>query len=144
MIKNTLQKQIQEALKAGDSVRVSTLRLLYSALHNEEINKQKELNSEEELVIIQRQLKQRNEAVEAYEKGGRQDLSDKEKQEAAILKEFLPEQMSDEELLEIVERVVGEMGEVSFGQVMGGVMVKVKGRADGARVRALVGQKLGV
>lgn len=88
MIRNGLSTQINEALKKGDSLRVSTLRLLSNALHNEEIAKQGELTEDEESVVVQRQIKQREEAIEAYEKAGRQELADKEKQELNILQEL--------------------------------------------------------
>lgn len=145
MIAKTLSEQIKEALKKGDSVRVSTLRLLSGALHNEEIAKQKELSEEEEIAIVRRELKKREEAVEAYEKGGRLESSEKEKKEAEILKEFLPAQMSEEELAAIVERVIGEIGASSpqdFGKVMGAVVARVKGQAEGKTVAQIVQQKL--
>lgn len=147
MIKDDLQNRIKEALKAGDDIRVSTLRLLSNALHNEEIVKQKELSEEEELQIVRRQLKQREEAIELYEKGGRPELAEKEKQEAEILKEFLPAQMNNEELARIVEQTIAEVGASSpqdFGKVMGAVMARVKGQADGKTIADVVKQKLSV
>lgn len=144
MIKDQLQGKIQEAIKSGDGVRVSTLRLLYSALHNEQIAKMRQLVSEEEIAIIRRQLKQRQEAVEAYEKGGRPELAEKEKAEAEILKSFVPEQMSEEEIGRIVEETVAQLGGGEFGSVMGAVMGKVKGKADGNTVSRIVREKLQV
>lgn len=152
MIINTLQTEIKEALKAGDDIRVSTLRLLSNALHNEEIAKQKELTEEEELQIVRRQLKQREEAIEAYTKGGRPTLAEKEKKEAEILKGFLlaspaggPAQMGAEELEKIMEQTISETGASGmqdFGRVMGAVMGKVKGKVDGKAVGEMVKQKL--
>lgn len=145
MITKTLSEQIKEALKKGDSVRVSTLRLLSSALHNEEIAKQKELAEEEELTVVRRELKRREEAVEAYKKGGRPESAEKEKKEAEILKEFLPAQMSEEELIKIVEQVISQTsasGPQDFGKVMGAVVARVKGKADGKTVVQIVRQKL--
>ncbi len=142
----SIPTQLKEALKSGDSLRVSTLRLLSSALHNEEIAKQKELSEEEELQIVRRQVKMRDEAIEAYEKGGRAESAAKEKQEAEILKEFLPAQMPEEELKKIVEEVIsqtGAAGQHDFGRIMGAVMAKVKGQADGNKVAEVVKQKLG-
>ncbi|MEK7521604.1 MAG: GatB/YqeY domain-containing protein [Patescibacteria group bacterium] len=147
MTKNDLQKQIQEAMKAGDSVRVSTLRLLSNAIHNEEIamkalGQQRDLTHEEELALVRRQLKQREEAVEAYEKGGRAEAAEKERQEAGILKEFLPQQMSEDELSDLVNKAIEESEARDFGQIMKHVMVEVKGRADGKQVSSIVQNKL--
>lgn len=153
MISDQLTAQINDALKAGDDIRVSTLRLLSNALHNEEIAKQKELTEDEELQIVRRQVKQREEAIEAYTKGGRPEAAAKEKQEAEILKEFLlaspaggPAQMVDEELGKIVEQTISESGASGmqdFGRVMGAVMGKVKGQADGRIVGEIVKKRLG-
>lgn len=142
MITEKLQSQIQEALKKGESIRASTLRLLSTALHNEQIAKMRELTHDEEMVIIQRQVKQRNEAVEAYEKAGRTELAEKEKKEAEILQAFLPEQMSEEEVTKVVEEVIAEVGTADFGRVMGQVMGKLKGKADGNVVSRIVREKL--
>lgn len=142
MIKNTLQEKIQSAMKSGDSTRVSTLRLLFSALHNEQIAKMRELTQDEELVIIRRQLKQREEAVEAYEKAGRTDSAAQEKQEAEILREFLPQQMSGEEIERIVDGILADNPGADFGQTMGMVMKEVGGKADGKLVSAVVREKL--
>ena len=145
MIKDKLGEQVKVALKAGDDIRVSTLRLLSNALHNEEIAKQKELTEEEELNIVRRQLKQRDEAVEAYTKGGRPEAAAKEKKEAEILKEFMPAQMDAGELAKIVEATIAEVGATGaqdFGRVMGQVMGKVAGKADGKTIAEIVKRKL--
>lgn len=145
MIKDRIAPDLREALKGGDAVRVSTLRLLSNAFHNEEIAKQRELTEEEELVIVWRELKRREEAIEAYKKGGRPESAEKERKEAEILKEFLPAQMSEEELGGIVEQVVREVGAsgpADFGKVMGAVVKKAAGRADGKTVAEVVQQKL--
>lgn len=145
MIKDTLSSQISEALRKADATRVSTLRMLSSSLHNEEIAKQRSLTEEEEGQIVKREIKRREEAAEAYRKGSRAELAEKEEQEAKILREFLPEQLSEEELEKIVEEAVQETGASSpsdFGKVMGAVMGEVKGAADGKTVSAIVNQKL--
>lgn len=153
MLKEKIAQDLKEALKKGDAVWVSTLRLLSSALHNEEIAKQKELMAEEELVVVRRELKKREEAAEAYEKGGRPESAEKEKKEAGILKEFLlaspslggPAQMSEEELGKIVEQIIAEIGASSpsdFGKVMGAIIARVKGQADGKTVAESVRKKL--
>lgn len=144
MIKDRIAQDLKEALKKGDTIRVSTLRLLSNSIHNEEIAKQKELTEEEEFAVVRRELKKREEAVEAYEKGGRPESAEKEKKEAGILKEFLPVQMSEEELGKIVEQVISEAGAsgpADFGKVVGAVMGKVAGKADGKMVTEMVRKK---
>lgn len=153
MLRDELRKQITDALKSGDSTRVSTLRLLANALHNEEIAKHGQLTPEDEIAVVKRQLKQREEAVEALRQAqgklttaSSADLesrADKEGQEAEILKEYLPEQMSVEQIGELVDQVVKELETKEFGQVMGEVMKRVGGKADGKLVAAEVKSKLG-
>lgn len=145
MIAETLNQKISQALKAGDSVRVSTLRLLSNALHNEKIAKGQDLTEEDETKVLQRQVKQRKESIEAYQKGGRQELADKEQKELEILQEFLPKEMTDQELAEIIQQTVSKMdnqGMQDFGRVMGKIMPKIQGRASGERVASSVRQIL--
>ncbi|MDO8599842.1 MAG: GatB/YqeY domain-containing protein [bacterium] len=142
MTSNTLQEKIKDALKAGDAVRVSTLRLLLSALNNEKIAKMRDLTEDEELAVIKRQLKQREEAFIAYENAGRTESAEKEKQEAQILQEFLPEQMGEEEISGLVDKFISELDNRDFGAVMKAVMEQVKGKADGKLVSDIVRKKL--
>lgn len=146
MIKDTLQKQIIEAMKAKDEIKVMTLRMLSAAITNAEIEKKREaLTKEEEMAVVKREAKKRKDAIEAYKKAGAMKRAKKEEKELSILSKFLPEEMSDETLKKIVEETVGEMDTPSMadmGKIMGVVMNKVKGQADGNRVSALVKQKL--
>lgn len=145
MIAETISQKIAQALKAKEEIRLSTLRLLSSALNYEFIAKQHKLNQEEEIVVVQREIKKRKDAIEAYEKAGAVERAEKEKKEMAVLSEFLPEQLTDEELGKIVGEAVKEAGASSFadiGKVMGIVMPKVAGKADGARVSTLVREQL--
>lgn len=155
MIQDTLQEKIKDALKSRDAVRVSTLRLLLSALKYEAINKMHDLSEGEELVIVRRQLKQREEAIAALRQAQGKPTSPnestletriaQERQEAEILKEYLPAQMSEEEIGELVDRVIGEMGTVTqadFGKVMQAAVACVAGRADGKTVSQVVKSKL--
>jgi uncharacterized protein YqeY len=145
MIVDTINQKIAEALKAKDEIRLSTLRLLSSALNYEFIAKQHKLSQEEELVVVGREAKRRKDAIEAYEKAGAADRAEREKKELAILEEYLPEQMSDEELVKVVEEAIAQTGAKAIsdmGKVMGAVMAKVQGRADGGRVSLLVKTKL--
>lgn len=145
MIKDQLQGKINEALKSGDALKTSTYRMLLSALKYEEIAKQHELSDEEEIVVIKRQVKQREEAREAYEKAGRVESAEKEKKEAEVLGEFLPEQISREEIERLSDEVIegiGDVGPQDFGKVMQAVMAKLKGQADGKIVSEIVRNRL--
>ena len=146
MIAQTLQAKIGEAMKAHDDLRVSTLRLLSSALSYEKIAKQHELTEEEEFAVVRREAKQRRDSIEAYDNAGRSDLSDKEKAELNILSEFLPPEMNDEDLAKIVDEAVAAVNPSGM-QDMGKVIGFVKGKApnaDGGKVAAMVKSKLGV
>lgn len=145
MIADTITKQIAEAMKAREETRLSTLRLLSSALNYEFIAKQHKLSEEEELVVVRREAKKRKEAIEAYEKAGAHGRAEKERKEMEILGEYLPQELSDEEVMKIVDEAIAETGAkglADIGKVMGPVMAKVAGRADGGRVSELVRQKL--
>jgi uncharacterized protein YqeY len=140
----TLLEQVQQdvtvALKAGEKERVHALRLIAN-----ELQKAAKENGGEDVEVLQRERKRRLEAAEAYRDGGRQDLADAEEREAEIISSYMPEQLSDEELDAIVGDAVAESGATSpkeMGKVMAAVMPKVKGRADGKRVSALVREKL--
>lgn len=140
-----ISKQIAEAMKAKEEIRLSTLKLLSAELHNEKIAKQRELTEEEELAVVKRESKKRKDAIEAYEKAGAQERADREKKELEILQEFLPAELSDEVLFGMIDEVIKETGASSMtemGKVMGMVMGKVKGRAEGGRVSEMVKAKL--
>ena len=144
----TLRSEIQEkqydAMKKGDAERLSVMRLLNSAIKNEEIELRRDLNDEEAQAVVGRQVKQLKDALKDFEAGGRKDLMDKTQKEIEILEEYLPEQMSDEKLEEIVGKIIEQMsaGPQDVGKVMGAVMKEVKGQADGNKVREIVSKKL--
>jgi uncharacterized protein len=145
MISSDLTVQIQEALKSGDKARVSVLRLLSSALKRAEVEKRGELNEEESIAVIAREVRKREEAAEEYASAGRSDRADIERSEAEILKAWLPAALSEEELSELVDDAVAESraaGPTDLGKVMKVLMPKVSGRADGKRVSELVRQRL--
>lgn len=145
MLKQEIEQDAKEALKSGDRERLSTLRLLLAALGNEEIARQKPLTDEEVVAIVQRQVKQRREAVEAYQKGGREDLAQKEGEEIKTLSKYLPQQLSEEELKKIVEEVRKELPETeknNFGKLMSQTMTRVKGKAEGNAVAKVVKELL--
>lgn len=129
------------ALKSGDKVRVQALRLITNELQKAA----KEQSNGDETAVLQRERKRRLEAAQAYADAGREDLADGERREAEIIEEYMPEQLSDEELDAIVGDAVAETGAASpqeMGKVMSLVMPKVQGRADGKRVSAVVREKL--
>jgi len=144
MIAQTLQQKIGESMKAHDAVRTSTLRLLLSAFNYERIDKQHELTDEEEITVVRREVKQRRDSIEAYDKAGRSDLSDKEKAEMKILTEYLPPETSDEELIKLVNEAVDQVkpeGMKDMGKVIGFVKSKAP-NADGGKIAEMVKQKL--
>jgi uncharacterized protein YqeY len=135
-----LQNDTATALKAGDRERVAALRLVTS-----EVQKAAKEGDADEVQVLQRERKRRIEAAEAYREAGREDLAAGEQREAELIEDYMPEQISDEELAAIVGDAVAESGAVSpqeMGKVMSLVMPKVKGRADGKRVSAVVKEKL--
>ena len=144
MIAQTLQTKIADALKAHDEVRLSTLRLLSSAFNYEKIAKQHDLTDEEELVVVRREAKQRRDSIEAYKKAGANDLAAKEEAELAILSEYLPPEMGDDELSKLVDEAVSATGAKTMAD-MGKVIGMVKGKAasvDGGRIAQMVKSKL--
>ena len=154
MITDTISKKIAEAMKARDEIRLSTFRLLSSALNYEFIAKQHKLNEEEELVVVKREAKKRKDAIEALRQAQGKPTSSgsnmderikREEQELAILQEFLPPEMPDEELNQLVSESINQLGAKSMadmGKVIGAVMAKTKGQADGGKVAEMVRQKL--
>ena len=145
MIGDTITRKIGEALKAHDEIRLSTLRLLSSALNYEFIAKQHKLSEDEELVVVRREAKKRKEAIEAYEKAGYKDRAEKEAKELAILQEYLPPEISDDEIAKLVDEAVKETGASKIsdmGKVIGLVRQKTKGAADGAKIAELVRGRL--
>lgn len=140
-----IQTEIRQSLKAGDKTRLSTLRLLMAALHNERIEKRHDLSEDENFAVIRREIKMRRNACEEYRRGLREDLVAEAESEIAILERYMPSQYSEEELLVLVSRVVSETaaGSQDFGRVMGTLMPLVRGKADGKRVQEIVRQVLG-
>jgi len=135
---NTLTKDLTVSLKIGDRDRVDTLRFLLAEIHNRAIakygNKEDSALTDEDIEsVIRKQVKTHQESITAFEKGKRSDLVQKENVQLAILKEYLPEEMSDESLKNLLSPIVSS-GETNFGLLMKQAMVKVEGKADGGRV----------
>ena len=144
-LKAQLLQDMKEAMRARDKVRLSTIRMINSLIKNAEIEKRGELTDDEIIQLLMKYAKQRKEAIEMYEKGGRQDLVEKEKAELAVVESYLPKQMSEEEIRELVKEAIEATGASSpkdIGKVMQHVMPKVKGRADGSVVNKIVREML--
>lgn len=135
-----IESDLKTAMKAGEKRRVSTLRLLLSALKNEKIREQRELTDEEIEAAIRRAVKQRKEAIEQYARGGRQDLVDAETEELAILEAYLPQTLPDAELESLVRGIIAEKG-LSSGKDVGALMKELmalhRGRVDGKRAQEI-------
>ena len=140
-----MEDDLKEAMKERDDARRDTLRLLLASLRGAEKDLMRPLSDDEELQVLQRERKKRNEAAEAFRDGGRDEQAAKEEAELAVLEEFMPEPLSDEELEEIVDDVIAEVGATNvrdLGRVMADVMPQIAGRADGSSVSQLVREKL--
>ena len=140
-----VQADVNAAMKGGDRERVGALRLVVSEL--QKAHKDAAGTEADEVAVLQRERKRRLESAAAYREGGRQDLAEGEEREADLIQEYLPEQLSDDELQAIVGDAVAETGASSpqeMGRVMSLVMQRVQGRADGKRVSTLVREKLTV
>lgn len=150
MVETPLSKKLNEemkaAMKSGDRDRLETMRMLKSGLQKVLIDKGAGVTADDELAWLVVESKRRKEAMDLFAKGGRQDLAEKESRELSIINEFLPKQLSDEELKSIVEDAVKSTGAASakdMGKVMGIIMAKVKGKADGKKVQEMVKAILG-
>ena len=115
-------------MKAGDRLKLSTLRMLVAAIKQKEIDTRSDLSDDDIISIIEKQMQQRLEAAEQFEAAGRNELFEKESQEAEILKAYLPEKMGEEEVKEMIEKIISEMGEISMKE-MGNVMSALKDQA---------------
>jgi len=140
-----IEDELREATLAREAERRDTLRLILSALRSAEKELQRPLSGDEELQVLQRERKRRTEAAEAFRSGGREEQAAAEERELAILEEFMPEPLSEDEIEEIVDNVIAEVGATSMrelGRVMADVMPQIAGRADGSTVSQLVREKL--
>ncbi|MBU1014911.1 GatB/YqeY domain-containing protein [Patescibacteria group bacterium] len=146
-LKQQIQEDLKKALKAREEPKVGALRMLLAAIQNREKagTKETELKDQEVQEVVFSEIKKRREATEAYEKGGRPELAAKEQADVAIFQAYLPEQLSQEELLNIVKEAIeetGASGPRDMGKVIGLVMERVKGRAEGAQVSGMVKEGL--
>lgn len=144
-LKEQLDNDLKESLKAGEKLRLSTIRLLRSEIKNAEIAKRGELTQDELLAVVSREARKRKESIEEFGKAGRKDLVDKETFELGVLEKYMPEQMSEADIRAIVEETINEVGAAApgdIGKVMGKVMPKVRGKADGKLVNRMAREML--
>ena len=140
-----IQQDLTDSMKQKNEIKTSTLRLVISEIGNSRIEKRADLTDEDIIQVISKEAKKRQESIAAFKQGERADLAEKEEKELLILKTYLPEPISDEELLKIVDSQIAEIGAKDIkdlGKVMSAVLSKVKGRADGGAVSAIVKSKL--
>ena len=144
-LRERIQSDLTAAMRSGDSLRRDVLRMAESALYNTEKAKRQALTEDEVQAVVAREVKTRRESVDAFRKGGREELAAKEEAEIAILQDYLPEQLGDEELQRLVDEAIGATGATSprdMGKVMGRLAPATRGRADGRRVSELVAATL--
>lgn len=146
-LKDTLQHDLTEAIRAHDKVRSATLRMTLAAVTNAEVagKEHRDLTDEDVLKVVAHEAKKRREAAEAYHGAGRAELAANEEAELAVLEDYLPKQLSDAELTEVVDAALAEVGASSMaqmGQAMKAAQAAVAGRAEGGRVAALVKARL--
>ncbi len=144
-LQGKLTADLKQSLKQGDKIRSSVIRLAKAAIHNAEIAKGRSLEEDEVLEVLSRQVKQRRESIAEFEKAGREDLLSREKAELSILLEYLPQQLSREEIVELARQAIQEVGAQSprdKGRVMGKLMPQLKGKAEGKLVSEVVDELL--
>jgi uncharacterized protein YqeY len=145
-LKAKLNDDLRQALRGGDSLRCSVIRMLLSAMNYSEIAKQATLTDSDILGVIVKEIKQHKESIEAYRQGNRPELAAKEEAEMAMLKAYLPEQMSRDEIVSLVRKIIAEVGAVGprdKNKVMPKLIPMVKGKAEGQEVNAVVNELLG-
>jgi uncharacterized protein YqeY len=148
-LKEKLGEDLKKSMKAGDKLRTETVRTLRAVLTEREIEKRgtgSGLTPEDEIAVLSTAAKKRRESIELFQKGGRKDLVDQESKELAIIQEYLPKQLSEQEIEQVVRRIIGETGAASaadFGKVMPAAMKELKGKADGRVIQEKVRSALG-
>lgn len=148
-IKDRLSEDLKTAMRAKDQVRLRTIRSLRAALMEKEIDEraggQATLSDEQEMAVLQKQAKQRRDAIQQYEEAGRDDLSAREQEELEVIEEYLPRQLTDEEIRTVVREVIdagGAQSRADMGKVMGLAMQRLRGRAEGRKVQQIAQELL--
>lgn len=144
-LKDRVDRDLVDAMKAHDAVRLSTLRLLKAAAKNAEVEKRSPLTDEEYLTVLRRQAKMRRDAAGEYDRAKRQDLADQERAELTVLEAYLPREIDDATLVAAVDQVIADLGATGpsdLGKVMSRVMPRLRGQADGSRINQVVRERL--
>jgi hypothetical protein len=145
MLKDQLFNDQKAAMKSGDKPRLATIRLVMAAIKQQEVDSRKDLSDDDVITILTKMVKQRRDSIDQYTKAGRSDLADQESAEIAIIEQYLPAQLSAEEVAGIIDEVIaatGAAGPQDMGKVMGQLKGKLQGRADMGAASAIVRQKL--
>ncbi|MBM7559166.1 GatB/YqeY domain-containing protein [Marinitoga litoralis] len=143
-LKAKLNEDLKKYMKEKNSKALNAIKILKTEIKKAEVEKQKELNDEEIMALIRKQIKMRQDSIQQYREANREDLVEEEEYELNILKEYLPPEMPDEEIEKIIKNIISELGEsAKFGQVMGKAMKELKGKVDGNKVNSIVKKMLG-
>lgn len=145
-LKIRISDDMKSSMRAGDKRRLGVIRLILAAIKQREVDERIELDDEQVIAVLEKMTKQRRDSLEQYENAGRDDLADQERFELEILKDYLPEQLGEEELTALIDSVLAETGASSLkdmGKVMGALKPRVQGRADMGQVSATIKSRLG-
>ena len=142
MIKDDIQKAIFSSLKQNKQTELKVLRFIMSVIKYAEIDKKENLTDEETVSVLQKEVKKRKEAIEMFRKGKRDDLVADEEKQLKVIGDYLPKELNDDELEEIIKDILKNTDHSNVGRVIGEVMKKVKGRADGNKVAVIIKQSL--
>ena len=145
LLKKRIDDDLKETLKNKDSVALGVLRMLKSEIRYKEIEKGSDLSDDDVISVLSTTIKKRKDSIQQFEKGGREDLASKEQGELAVVTKYMPEQLGDDELSQIISQAISEeeaSGPSDLGKVMRLVMPKVRGRADGKKVNQMVASQL--
>lgn len=145
MLKEKLNEDLKKYMKEKNTLALNTVRLVIAEIKNKEVEKNSEITDEEILQIIRKQIKMREDSIQQFRSANREDLAEKEAQELEILKNYLPEDLTDEELDKIIQETIKELNASSkkdFGRVIKEVIQKVQGRADNKKISELISKKL--
>lgn len=146
MLKQRIPDDMKSAMKSGDKRKLGVIRLLMAAIKQREVDERVELDDEQILVVLDKMVKQRRDSIDQYEKAGRDELAEQEKFEIEVLKDYLPEALSEEEITDLIKQAMADSGAESMrdmGKVMGQLKPKLQGRADIGAVSAKIKQLLG-
>lgn len=144
-LKATITEDMKIAMRAKDTARLGTIRLLQAAIKQREVDERVELTDDDIISVVEKMLKQRRDSIAAYDSAGRNDLSDVEKYEVSVLQTYLPTQLTEDEIIQILDDVISNTGASSvkdMGKVMGSIKPLVAGKADMAKVSALIKARL--